>query len=163
MFTFQRKITIPQKLGLTQITAFPHFLELTPVVVCSNLCTLINQKPRTLSGTGLLVQGWTMGFEPTTTGTTIRGSTAELRPPSIVVRNTRLRGHYTRFTGECKTKIKKKLIFLVFTRFPAAEMFRHGSAAGVYHGVIGRWRGLRNQGDSRACRSLRSGFGKTLR
>lgn len=25
--------------------------------------------------------GWTMGFEPTTTGTTIRGSTAELRPP----------------------------------------------------------------------------------
>ena len=26
-------------------------------------------------------EGWTMGFEPTTTGTTIRGSTAELRPP----------------------------------------------------------------------------------
>ena len=25
-----------------------------------------------------------MGFEPTTTGTTIRGSTAELRPPSWV-------------------------------------------------------------------------------
>ena len=52
-----------------------------PVVVVSNPDTLITNKPRTLSGTGLVRQGWTMGFEPTTTGTTIRGSTAELRPP----------------------------------------------------------------------------------
>ena len=28
-----------------------------------------------------------MGFEPTTTGTTIRGSTAELRPPSSLHRS----------------------------------------------------------------------------
>ena len=55
-----------------------------PVVVASNPATLMhNKKPHTLAGTGLfVVQGWTMGFEPTTTGTTIRGSTAELRSPS---------------------------------------------------------------------------------
>ena len=35
-----------------------------------------------------------MGFEPTTTGTTIRGSTAELRPP---LGSHRVRRHYTRF------------------------------------------------------------------
>ena len=45
------------------------------------------KKPRTLTGTGLFLQGWTMGFEPTTTGTTIRGSTAELRPPSSLHRS----------------------------------------------------------------------------
>ena len=28
--------------------------------------------------------GWAMGIEPTTTGTTIRGSTTELHPPSFV-------------------------------------------------------------------------------
>ena len=27
------------------------------------------------------ILGWTMGFEPTTTGITIRDSTVELRPP----------------------------------------------------------------------------------
>lgn len=55
------------------------------VVVASNPATLMhNKKPHTLAGTGLfVVQGWTMGFEPTTTGTTIRGSTAELRPPLV--------------------------------------------------------------------------------
>ena len=54
-----------------------------PVVVASNPATLIKKTPRTLSGTGLFLQGWTLGFEPTTTGTTIRGSTAELRPPLV--------------------------------------------------------------------------------
>ena len=29
--------------------------------------------------------GWAMGIEPTTTGTTIRGSTTELHPPSWLV------------------------------------------------------------------------------
>ena len=45
--------------------------------------------------------GWTMGFEPTTTGTTIRGSTAELRPP---LARALAAGEYTDFEEECKTK-----------------------------------------------------------
>src|SRR5690606_30155044 len=36
---------------------------------------------------GLWKLGWLMGFEPTTTGITIRDSTAELQPPSVA--NTR--------------------------------------------------------------------------
>ncbi len=97
-----------------------------PVVVDSNPDTLMTNKPRTLSGAGLVHQGWTMGFEPTTTGTTIRGSTAELRPPSIVVCNTRLRGNYTQSRGECKPKVKKSLFFF----FLGCEITRNGAGKG---------------------------------
>ena len=76
-----------------------------PVAVASNPATLMHKKaPHLYQVRGFFVQGWTMGFEPTTTGTTIRGSTAELRPPLARALAGR---EYTEFGGECKTKNRK--------------------------------------------------------
>ena len=45
-------------------------------------CRIIRNKKRPASLKALILLGWLMGFEPTTTGITIRDSTAELQPPS---------------------------------------------------------------------------------
>lgn len=58
--------------------------------------------------------GWAMGIEPTTTGTTIRGSTTELHPPSFVGGELRRwAGLYTSWCG-MQDKFKFSHVFFHF-------------------------------------------------
>ena len=75
-----RGVSAAQGRLMPQAFAAHSNLRLSWLRILPRSCT---KSPAPLSGTGLFVQGWTMGFEPTTTGTTIRGSTAELRPPLV--------------------------------------------------------------------------------
>ena len=89
------KIQIPQKLGLTRKLSGLE-IKIAGVISYRN-----NAR-----------EGWAMGIEPTTTGTTIRGSTTELHPPSYV--GGELRRCAGLYTQDCGMQDKFKFSHVFF-------------------------------------------------